>query len=65
MDNNTNGYGISGFVISIVSLFFLPFILGIVSIILGGANAECGLGRAAMIIGAISIFWAIIVSCVY
>ena len=63
--NETNGFGVAGFVLAIVSLFLFPFILGILGMVFGFINSESGLGKAAIIIGIISIIWAIIVACTY
>ncbi|MBB5173904.1 DUF4190 domain-containing protein [Texcoconibacillus texcoconensis] len=52
------GMGVIGIVVSILSLFFMPILLGIAGIVLGfiarrsGAN---GLGNTAIVIGAFSV----------
>ena len=65
MKNEINGFGIAGFVLAIISLFFFPLVLGVISIILGMFNSESGIGKAAIVIGVLSIIWALILACAY
>ena len=65
MKNEINGFGIAGFVLAIISLIIFPFVLGIISIIFGGINSESGFGKAAIVIGIISLLWALIIACSY
>lgn len=60
-----NGFGIAGFVLGIISLIVFPFALGIAAIIFGAIDGESGLGKAAIVIGIISVIYRIIVSCAY
>ena len=55
MKKEPNGFGIAGLVIALVSMFAYPFILGIIGIVFGAINSESGAGKAAMIIGVLSI----------
>ena len=64
-DNTLNGFGVAGFVLSIISLFFFPILFGVLAIIFGGLNYDNGLGKASVIIAIISMLIAIIISCVY
>jgi hypothetical protein len=62
--NGTSGVGIAGLVMSILSLFLWPYLLGAVGIVLGfiayRRNART-LGVWAMVIGAIAILGALII----
>ncbi|WP_421617656.1 DUF456 domain-containing protein [Brevibacillus sp. TJ4] len=63
-ENGTSGVGVTGLVLSILSLFLWPYLLGAVGIVLGymayRRNAKT-LGAWAMIIGAIAIVGALLI----
>lgn len=62
--NGTSGVGVTGLVLSILSLFLWPYLLGAVGIVLGYFAYRRGartLGAWSMVIGAIAILGALIV----
>ena len=65
MRSKHNGFGIAGFVISIISLVLFPLLLGLIAIVFGSLNKESGFGITAIIIGIISMFWGLFVACSY